>query len=265
MTKVDEISNVGILVKNQKRSIDFYTKKLGLKKLTSMPEFGYVELRAKKNGKDAVLNLWEPAAWGMSAKDAKKKIGQITGVAFSTPNLDATVAQLKKKGVKVDVWNEGDDYRMATVYDPDGNGLFLTGPKRPRTKRAGIDSLEFVTISSRNSKKTGAFFEKALGLKKDGDEWAYYRATAKGTALMPFTPKKSNYKDPADYKADMAAIGEETGIMMTTSDVYKLEKSLIKKGVKIADPAKPRDWGQISADVLDPDQNLYTVFEPSRE
>src|SRR5882672_293510 len=119
MTKVDEISNVGILVKNQKRSIDFYTKKLSLKKLTSMPEFGYVELRAKKNGKDAVLNLWEPKAMGISAKEAKKKIGQITGVGFSTPNLDATVAQLKKKGVKVDVWNEGDDYRMATVYDPD--------------------------------------------------------------------------------------------------------------------------------------------------
>jgi catechol 2,3-dioxygenase-like lactoylglutathione lyase family enzyme len=264
MAKVDSISNVGIFVTNQKRARDFYTKKLGLKVVGGMPDWGYLELAVKKGGKDAVLNLWTPKAWGLSAKDAKKKVGVTTGVGFSTDNFEGTVESLRKKGVKVDTWSEGEDYHMATVHDPDGNGLFISSDTKKSKKRPGITGLDFVTISSRNSKRSGAFFQKALGLKKVGRDWAVYKASAGGTSLMPFTPKKSNYKRVSDYKADLAAIGEDTAIMLSTKDPYGLEKQLKKRGVKFESPMEQQDWGGISANIFDPDGNKYMLFKPGR-
>jgi len=65
-----------------------------------MPAWGYVELAVKKGGPDAILNLWTPKAWGLSAKEAKKKVGVTTGVGFSTDNFEATVASLRRRASK---------------------------------------------------------------------------------------------------------------------------------------------------------------------
>lgn len=265
MVKVKELSSVGIFVNNHKRARDFYTKKLGLKVVGGMADWGYVELAASQKAPGAVLNLWTPKDWGMSAKEAKKKVGVTTGVGFRTKNLDATVASLRRKGVKVDTWQEPSGYKMATVYDQDKNALFLTGPSRPRTKKAGIEALEFVTISSRNASKSGAFFSKALGMKKSGGRMPFYRLSSAGTAVMPFTPSKDMYDDPKDYKSDMAAIGEDTAIMFETRDIYALEKRLLKQGVKFRSRAKEQDWGGISANFFDPDRNEYMLYQSTED
>ena len=262
MAKIDKLSSVGIFVSNHKRARDFYTKKLGLKVVGGMAGWGYIELAVRKGGKDAVLNLWTPKAWGFSAKEGKKKVGVTTGVGFNTDNFDATVASLRRKGVKVDTWSEAEGYSMATVYDPDGNGLFITSDRKKSTKRAGLTGLGFVTISSRNAKRSGAFFQKALGMKKEGgDEFAAYRLGPGGTALMPFTPRRAMYKRASDLKADLAAIGEDTAIMFSTRDAHGLEKQLKRRGVKFQSPMAKQDWGGISANIFDPDRNLYMVYE----
>ena len=264
MAKVDSLTNVGIFVKDQKRARDFYTKKLGLKVVGGMPEWGYLELAVKKGAKDAVLNLWTPKAWGLTAAQAKKKVGGITGLGFYAPNFDGTVAALRKKGVEVETWEEGQGYKMATVYDPDGNGFFLTAGSRKSKKKPGIASLDFITISSRNSKRSGKFFQKTLGMKKEGDDFATYRFSPSGTALMPFTPRKAMYEDPKDYKDDLAAIGEDTAIMFKTKDAKAAEKRLKSKGVKFDEPVKEQDWGGVSGNFKDPDGNLYMLYQPRR-
>jgi len=264
MAKVDELGSVGIFVSNHKKARDFYSKKLGLKVVGGMPAWGYVELAVKKGGPDAVLNLWTPKAWGLSAKEAKKKVGVTTGVGFSTDNFEATVASLRKKGVKVETWPNEEGYAMATVYDPDGNGIFITGSTKKSTKRPGLKALDFVTISSRDSKRTGAFFQKVLGMKKEGRGFATYRLKPKGTALMPFTPKKDMYETAAAYKSDLAAIGEDTAIMFETKDAYALEKELRRKGVKFESPMEEQDWGGVSANIFDPDRNKYMLYQPRR-
>lgn len=263
MAKVDAISNVGIFVSNQKRARDFYTKKLGLKVVGGMPDWGYLELAVKKGGKDALLNLWTPKAWGLSAKEAKQKVGVTTGVGFHADNFEGTLAQLKRRGVKVNVWSEGEGWYMATVHDPDGNGLFISSDAKKSKAKPGLTRLDYVTISSRNSKRAGAFFKK-IGLKKVGGEWAVYRAAPGGTSLMPFTVKRSNYETVKDYKADLAAIGEDTAIMFKTKNAYNFEKELKKRGVKFESPMEAQDWGGVSANIFDPDKNKYMVFQPGR-
>jgi catechol 2,3-dioxygenase-like lactoylglutathione lyase family enzyme len=263
LAKITSVSNVGIFVTDQKRARDFYTKKLGLKVVGGMPEWGYLELAVKKGAKDAVLNLWTPKAWGLTAKEAKKRVGGITGVAFEAPNFDATVAAIKRRGAKVDVWQEEEEgWKMATVWDPDGNGIFIATGSGRASGRAGLSRMSFVTISSRNASRTGGFFVKALGMKKEGGEYASYSFGRGGTALMPFTPKRGNYESAAAYKADVAAIGEDTAIMMATDGAAAIEKQLRRKRVKFEAPMAKQDWGGVSGNFFDPDGNKYMLFEP---
>jgi catechol 2,3-dioxygenase-like lactoylglutathione lyase family enzyme len=164
LAKIESLSHVGVFVRDQKKAKDFYTKKLGLAVRSSIPKMGYLALGATKGGKDASLNLWQPTPemFGSEYENAQKQIGGITGIGFLTTNLEKTIETLKSKGVKVE--GPGEE-GMATVYDPDGNAVFVFEPPKPKVRRAGLRSLEFVTIASRDADRAGEFFTKVLGMK----------------------------------------------------------------------------------------------------
>ena len=261
-----ELTDVEIYVKDLKAARAFYTKKIGLKVRSSMPKWGYLALGATKGGEDAALTPWQPVPeWGTEMYESRlKMIGGVTGIGFITNDLKRTIADLNKKGVKTAVDRESETFGRFT--DPDGNVVFLAQPAKPKVRRAGVSLLGFVTVASRDSKKTGEFFRKALGMRKQraesGEEdFDSYQLSPKATAITPFTPRKDMYDNPADYDADMAHIGEETGIGFTTSDVYRLQEQLMAKGVRFKEKAEAQDWGGIRARFFDPDDNVYTLVE----
>jgi len=261
-----ELTDVEIYVKDLKAARAFYTKKIGLKVRSSMPKWGYLALGATKGGEDAALTPWQPVPeWGKEMYESRlKMIGGVTGIGFITNDLKRTVADLKKKGTKTAV--DGESQTFGRFTDPDGNVLFLAQPAKPKIRRAGVSALGFVTVASRDSKKTGEFFRKALGMRKqraESDEEGFdsYQLSPKATAITPFTPRKDIYDNPADYDADMAHIGEETGIGFTTSGIYRLQEQLLAKGVRFKEKAEAQDWGGIRARFFDPDDNVYTLVE----
>ena len=262
-----QLTDVEIYVKDLKATRAFYTKKIGLKVRSAMPKWGYLALGATKGGEDASLTPWQPTPmWGQAVYEARlKQIGGVTGIGFITNDLKRTIADLKKKGVKTAVDGESETFGRFT--DPDGNVLFLGQPAKPKVRRAGVSLLGFVTVASRDSKKTGQFFRKALGMKEQrdaGDEeegFVSYQLSPKATAITPFTPRKDIYDNPADYDADMAHIGEETGIGFTTSDVYRVQEQLLAKGVRFKEKAEAQEWGGIMARFFDPDDNVYSLVE----
>src|SRR5881296_3231545 len=221
---------------------------------------------ATKGGEDAALTPWQPVPeWGQEMYESRlKMIGGVTGIGFITNDLKRTIADLTKRGVKTAVDRESETFGRFT--DPDGNVVFLAQPAKPKVRRAGVSLLGFVTVASRDSKKTGEFFRKALGMRKqraDSDEEGFdsYQLSPKATAITPFTPRKEMYDNPADYDADMAHVGEETGIGLTTSDIYRLQEQLLAKGVRFKEKAEAQDWGGIRARFFDPDDNVYTLVE----
>src|SRR5881396_2584747 len=217
-----QLTDLEIYVKDLKAAKAFYTKKIGL-----------------------------------------KVIGGITGIGFLTNDLKGTVADLKEKGVKAEI--EREDGTFGRFTDPDGNVLFLAQPDKPKVRRKGVSALTFVTVVSKDWKKTGEFFKKALGLKSHrvpGEEgFTDYRFSEKETSIMPFTPTKQMYDNPADYDSDIAHIGEETGIGFTTDDIYKLQEQLLAKGVRFKEKAEAQGWGGIMARFLDPDDNVYSLVQ----
>jgi len=266
MAKIDSLSEVGVFVRDQKKAKEFYTKKLGLAVRSSMPKIGYLALGTTKGGEDASLNLWQPTpeAWGDRYEKAMKQIGVVTGIGFRTTNLEKTVADLRRRKVKVEGPGEEDEGRMARIFDPDGNVLFAFEPAKPKTRRAGLLSVDFVTIVTRDATRAGEFFRKALGMKGrriPGESISELRLNPKGTALAPFTPSKEMYDDPKDYDEDMAHVGEETSIMFVTKDIYRLQDQLMAKGVRFSRKAEKAEWGGIQAEFLDADDNTYVVYQ----
>jgi catechol 2,3-dioxygenase-like lactoylglutathione lyase family enzyme len=260
-----QLTDLEIYVKDLKATRAFYTKKIGLKVRSFLPKWGYLALGATKGGADAALTPWQPTKeWGAEMYESRMKmIGGVTGIGFLTNDLKGTVADLKKKDVKSEV--EREDGTFGRFTDPDGNVLFVAQPDKPKVRRKGLSALSFVTVASADSKKTGEFFRKALGMRQrrvPGEEgFVDYRLSDKGTSIMPFTPTKEMYDNPADYEADKAHIGEETGIGFTTDNIYRLQDQLMAKGVRFKEKAEAQGWGGIMARFYDPDDNVYAVVE----
>ena len=100
-------------VSDLKKGIEFYQKTLGLE-LTASGE-GWTEFMVG----NLALVL---GSWGFDPE----KGGGSNGVAFAVDDVPAAIADLRKKGVKVD----GDPWKTpvcdgATFFDPDGNKLSL--------------------------------------------------------------------------------------------------------------------------------------------
>ena len=111
--KIKGIDYVMYKVSDLKKSIVFYEKTLGLK-LDSSGE-GWAEFTVGNLA--LVLGSWEFDA---------KKAGCGNGVALAVDDVAAALAELKKKGVKVegDVW-ETPVCKGGTILDPDGNKIYL--------------------------------------------------------------------------------------------------------------------------------------------
>lgn len=268
MAGLKRVSDVDIMVKDQRRAKAFYREKVGLRVRSEDARFGYLNLGATKGGADAGLSLWQPSPqWGSPMyEDGMKQIGIVTGIGFRTSDLARTVEALRKRRVKV----EKDSETFARIWDADGNVLFLQQQRRPKAHRAGLQKLDFVTVVSRDVERSGAFF-RTLGFKAktipgeegaEGESFSVYQLGREGTSIMPFTPERGMYEDPADYDADMAHIGENTGISILVAGIYELQDRLLSMGVRFQEKAERRDWGAIAARVLDPDDNTYRLIEP---
>lgn len=264
MAKLRRLSEVSVYTRNLKLAKEFYTKKVGLAVRSEMKDFDYLQLGATKGGEDAGIDLWQPdPKWGREMyESASKSVGIVTGIGLLTADLGKTVEQLASRGVKV----EKEAETFARFRDPDGNVLFVQEDRRPKARRAGIRAVGWVTVVSRDATKAGAFF-KSLGFKEEkvpdeeGEDFSVYRLGPKATAIMPFTPVRGMYDNPADYDEDMAHVGEDTGIGIEAEDVLGLQAKLLAKGVRFAAKAEKQDWGGTRARILDPDGNRYMIYE----
>jgi len=265
MLKIDSLSNVGVFVRDHKKAKEFYTTKLGLRVRSSIPKWKYLEVGATKGGADASLNIWKPTRemWGDAYDEAEKSIGIVTGIGFLTTNLDATIEAFRRKKVKVEGPGPAGTAQIASVYDPDGNSIFVLEPPKPKVRRAGLLSMQWVTVASRDAARTGEFFTKALGMKgaRGGEGMRFYSLNPHGTALMPFTPSKEMYDDPKDYAEDLAHIGESTSVIFSTPDIHRLQDELLARGVRFSQRAERAAWGGIEAEFLDPSDNRYSLVQ----
>lgn len=112
---------VGIRVTNLQRSIDFYTKILGMKvkgrSKISQTKGEAVGLESKKHGFILELNYYEED----SPFNTKYVVGEgLDHLAFKVDNLDKALEEAKKAGYKTVSEIKSNGYRWAYIEDPDG-------------------------------------------------------------------------------------------------------------------------------------------------
>jgi len=261
---IECVSSVGIFTRDQKKAKAFYTQKVGLTVRDALPKVGYLALGATKGGDDASLDVWQPdPAWGPMYEAGLKEVGAVTGIGFLTANLARTVEGLRRKKVEVEVTKESEGEDFARIKDADGNVFFASEDSKAAVKRPGLSRMEFVTVVTRDAARAREFFTKSLGFKaRKSGGFEAFRLAPRGTAIMPFTPVRENYEDPADYDADMTHVGENTSIMFETSNIRKAQDDLMARGVRFQQKAKREEWGGMQAKFLDTDDNVYSLIEP---
>ena len=112
---------VGIRVTNLQRSIDFYTKVLGMKVKgrgkVDQTKGETVGLESEKDGFSLELNFYEKD----SPFNTKYFVGEgLDHLAFNVDNLDKALEEAKKAGYKTVLEMKADGSRWAYIEDPDG-------------------------------------------------------------------------------------------------------------------------------------------------
>ena len=96
------ISVVVVPVKNRKKAIEFYKKKLGMKVATDAADMNWVELAVPKSKGTTIALIQPDPKWGKKMyEDTVKFIGENTGIIFNTDDIKAAYKELKEKGVNI--------------------------------------------------------------------------------------------------------------------------------------------------------------------
>lgn len=116
-----KLTYVGIRVTDLQRSIDFYTKILGMK-VTGRGKIEQakgetVGLQSEKDGFVLELNYYEKD----SPYNTKYVVGEgLDHLAFKVENLDEALKEAKKAGHRTILEMKADGGRWAYIEDPDG-------------------------------------------------------------------------------------------------------------------------------------------------
>lgn len=115
------IKFVSIPVRDQDRSLEFFTQKLGFKLATDQPfddNQRWIELRIP--GAQTRLVLF-------TLPGQEDRIGEMTNFAFLSNDVRATYEQLVAKGVHFDGEPQEADWGTSAIFrDPDGNQFLVS-------------------------------------------------------------------------------------------------------------------------------------------
>jgi len=117
------LNRISVFVRDQARAIAWYCDALGLEVRAQDPETEFVELSLGPGA--AAITLIRPRPeWGEPAyREAAERIGQPTGIAFQTDNVDALALRLRHHGSRISTGPKAEPWggRSLRFADPDGN------------------------------------------------------------------------------------------------------------------------------------------------
>jgi len=130
---IDRLANVVVVVKDQAKALDYYTRVLGLEKRTDVnPPGGTRWVTVAPKGQDIEISLF-PAGSYPDPKGGKTSLEPARGPAwtFRTTDCKKDFEELRSRGVKFNEQKPA-EYPwgvQATFSDPDGNGFNLLQPR----------------------------------------------------------------------------------------------------------------------------------------
>lgn len=118
---IKAVELIGIPVRDQSKSLEFYTKKLGFQILTDQPFQGgqrWIELQIP--GCPTKIALYTPAGH-------ESRIGTFTSIGFRSDDIFRTYEELTARGVEFEKPPKKESWGTSAVFkDIDGNSFALS-------------------------------------------------------------------------------------------------------------------------------------------
>jgi|SRR5579872_1767380 len=123
-----KLTYTGIRVKDLEKSVDFYTKLLGMKEVgranIAVADGIAVNLESEPGGHNIELNWYSPKSKYNTEYIAGEGLDHL---AFQVDNLDAALEEARKAGHPPVLQLQGTTSRWAYIQDPDGIYIELFG------------------------------------------------------------------------------------------------------------------------------------------
>lgn len=127
------VNHVGIYVKNLQESVDYYEKTLGMRE-------GFTMKDKSGNPTTYYIQVDKNTFLELSQSNAERPVG-INHVGFQTDNMNATAAELKKRGIMVpEPTSVGSGAPHTSINDPNGVRLELLEFADGSMQRKAIES-----------------------------------------------------------------------------------------------------------------------------
>jgi catechol 2,3-dioxygenase-like lactoylglutathione lyase family enzyme len=128
-----QVNHVGIYVKNLQESVDYYTKTLGMRQ-------GFTMGNQNGNPGTYYIQVDKNTFLELSQSGPDRPVG-INHIGFETKNMDATVAELTKRGIMVPkVTSVGSGAPHASITDPNGVRLEMLEFAEGSMQRKAIEA-----------------------------------------------------------------------------------------------------------------------------
>ena len=132
---IEQIEGIMVMVSDQQKALEFYTKRLGFEAKLDTEDSGYRWIVVGPKDSKTVLSLVNPSKMKDESQEniehTKKQIGTPTGIWFYSKDIETAHEELKSKGVEItkpEKQNWGGV--MCTVYDQDKNSFGLVGDSK---------------------------------------------------------------------------------------------------------------------------------------
>jgi len=125
-----KITQVTLIVEDQSKALDFYTREVGFEKKIDFPTpYGYRWIAVGPKGQDFGLALAE-AGWPDTGGVGKRwKAGEAPPIVIEVEDCRKVYGELKSKGVGFKMELKDMPYGPAAIFaDPDGNMFEITTP-----------------------------------------------------------------------------------------------------------------------------------------
>lgn len=127
---IQKLMNVVLVVKDQNKALDFYTRALGLEKRTDIsPPGGVRWVTVATKGQDIEISLFQ-ASSSPDSSMSQLQPGQGPQWTFQSTDCKRDFEEFKSRGVRFDQ-SKPEEYAwgiQATFADPDGNRFALLQP-----------------------------------------------------------------------------------------------------------------------------------------
>ncbi len=129
-----KLTHMTLVVKDQDKALEFYTKTMGFEKRADYTQPGHPRyLTVGPKGQDIEMVLWPAGAEPDRMPESHRHPGIGTRTVLQVEDCRKTFAELKKKGVH---FKEEQPYEAswgvaADLTDPDGNPFTILSPAAP--------------------------------------------------------------------------------------------------------------------------------------